>query len=344
ISGARRASRTLVEANLSRDLLAREDRLERILSEILDHSSENPRWSALDAPLSEREETLLAYECWASTELAVEGLHSAVSVLDTSGRLRSQFTDNLPPGIHRSSPAEAAGSATRTIRHDLYRLLTLQIRLLRGEGPLFAGGRLVGHLIVQISREPDNLPFFTRNDPLAATHSPAGRDPIYDEFLDGEPVVLLYSSTGEVDYSSALRPPALRGEFQRKLARQGSIWREVEVAGRPHLLYYFPAGAEIAAIGYPKPGSSAALSALVRFLLLALTLALAARACMVLVAHPRDVLFAAVPRMVGALQSSYSRRLLAALLLASMLPLIGLSAWLRAQVRERTRSGLESSA
>jgi signal transduction histidine kinase len=343
IAGAHRASRLLVEQDLSRELRGREERLERILSEVIAHAADHPRWSVLLEEPAGPAGSALAYDTWSQTELAVNGTKSAVAVLDTHGVLRSEFTENLPPGINDNLVTAPPWSSVLEIGPDDYRVLSLRIPLLRGEGPLYADGEVVGRLVVQLSSEPDNIPFLTRNDPLATTHSAGGWDPIYDEFLEGEPALLVYSPGGEVQHSSALRPPSLRTGILNKLSAAGEVWRRFEVDGRPHWLFYFRVGEEIAAIGYPAAGFRERFSALIRFTLLALIGGFVLRAAAALTSHPAESLRAVTVGWVATLRRSYSRRLLAALLIASMLPLIGLSAYLRAQVRERTRSGLEAS-
>ncbi|PYT07608.1 MAG: hypothetical protein DMF49_07700, partial [Acidobacteria bacterium] len=342
IAGGERASRLLVEQNLQRDEIRLENRRDAIIGELLKHAETDPRWSALSSPETHPAGPALAFDYWSRTELAVDGLKSALSVLDRTGHLRSEFTYNLPPGIYKSSPTDPPDSPRTTVREDAYSLLTLRIPLLRGETPLRNGQEIVGRLVVQLSREPDNLTFFMRNDPLVAALFPGGRDPIYDEYLGGEPVMVLYSLDGKVIHSSALRPPSIPTGLRERLGEDSALWGDVEIGGRAHSMYYFLAGKQVAAIGYPAGGWSERLSAFVRFAVLAIAGALALRAGLSLAVAPRASLRAATVGWLDSLRVSYSRRLLAALMLASMLPLLGLSAYIRAQVLNRTSARIET--
>ena len=342
IAGGERASARLIESNLAGEAAGLESRHHKILEETLERLGSAALVDESDSGAAGGEGPSLAFNCWAATRLAVDGLRSSVAVLDEVGRLRSEFTFNLPPGAYKSSPASPQPDSPPTIRPDEYRLLTLRIPLLRGEAPLRGEGRAVGRLVIQLSEEPDNVPFLTRNDPLVALLDAGGRDPIYDEFLGGDPLLVVYASDGEVLHSSAPRPPALGPGLRSKLSSSGTWWRRADVGGRSHWLYYFPTqNGQVAAIGYPAGGWGERISAFVRFVLLALAGFVLGRALLRLALSPRAALRAMTLGWIESVRRSYSTRLLVALLVASMLPLLGLSAYLRAQVRERTTAETE---
>jgi signal transduction histidine kinase/HAMP domain-containing protein len=327
--GSAASARALIERDLAPAVRSAPETQERLMRETLAQAAERTDWD-LGGDVS-----AYAFDAWRGSPLAPGGVRSAFVLLDEEGRRVSEFSSALPLGIDPAGD-EGDGEAGG-IRPVTFTLLTLRLPLLRGETLLRRDATPVGRLVVFLSRDRDNIPAFTRNDPLPAGLSPDGPDPVYDEFLGGEPVVALFTASGELISSTAGRPPALEPGWPGEIAASGPAWKAVEMAGRTHRFYLFPAGTETAAIGYSEPSAGWRLSGWTRLVVLALAGSL-------LLALPRSLRALLGGRWIAAIRESFARRLLVALLLASLLPLAAMSLALTSLAKRRSAAEVESRA
>ncbi len=320
----------LIEEHVVPEILAADTVREQALRGLLTSAGAHPT-SRLTDPDG-------AFQIWSTSPLARSGLRSAVAVLTPEGRVESVFMAGLPGGI---ASAFADRPPAATLLRESYRLLTLRIPLLTGETQWedAAGG---GRIAAMVSLEPDNLPSLSGSDPLLRRFAVRDTAPAFGEILGGEPVLVLFSPAGEVIYSSTTRPPALKSALQSKLATQMRVWKRVAVGGRDHSLLFFNTGQNTAAAGFPAASAAGTGSALVRFVVLALLGALALLAARRILAAPGGALHSGAS-LVDGLRSSFRRRLLAVLLVASILPLLAFSAILGSILKSRAEGAIEGA-
>lgn len=274
-----------------------------------------------------------AYLLWVESDLFLTGQISSLDLHDATGSVRSRFAFGLPP-LEETAPVLST-RARPTIREETFLVGVRRQRILHGEAGLIdPGGATVGMAVVHVLDEPENQPFLPWARPYldalgpgAATVDPG--DPPLPEYV-------LYDRTGAVLLSTLHRPPLASGALweaaaearaQRVIAGGVSYDGVAAVAGeRLHLLLT------------PDPGLLSELGAFVRLALLGLVLVAASSFGARLFRHR------GLAELIGAFRGSFQGKLLAAMLFASVVPLIGLSLFVIAAVQRRAEAGFADAA
>ncbi len=276
---------------------------------------------------------LTAYDAWRRSELFHSRLKSSIDIYAPDGTALARFGFDLPPleesvGWAPEESAFGAGLVEETFRlgiADERRLLHLAV-------PIHSGGRLLAVAVGHVLDEPDNLPFLPATQPyLAALGAGA---PAAAGALPGGPQYVLYDDLGAVVLTTLRRPPAaaeiLRGPPDRILALSVGEARfhgwPLREARRLHLLLA------------PRRLALERVATAIRLSLLGLGLLLA------LELGPRLARRRAAAEIVLLVRGSFQRKLVAALLLASVLPLIGLALFLRGFIERRAEQELGAAA
>jgi len=277
----------------------------------------------------------LAYELWVESELFFGGHRSSLDLYDAQGALVSHFGFDLPLLVEDEEPQDPPDDPVRIRENETFRpVAALRQRLLHGAvriGPGGEAGWVVGHVL----DEPTNLAFLPGSRTyLAALGAGA---PFSGTRAPDDVEYVLYDASGTVVLSTLLQPPAMTDVLVQALEHEGRIdvlagderWAGLALQDAENRLH---------ALVVPSPGLLARLAAATRLALVAAAL----------VAAREVVRGARGPSrwrgLLGSLRGSFYRKLLAALLVASTVPLFGLALVVQGYIDRRGRSALVDSA
>ena len=277
-----------------------------------------------------------AYELWVGGELFFGGYKSSLAFYDAAGELVSYFGFELPSLDEKVGTKEATPGLSHTWDEPFDSVASVRQGLLHAQMPVFLEGRLAGTVVGHVVDEPDNLPFLPDVRPYLAALGPAAAH-ASTGLPEGGPDYVVYDSAGTVLLSTLAQPPAMTDALVQSFENDDAVRLLAgmdRVAGfaaqdelhRLHLLLL------------PTPTALARSAAAVRLVLLGLAwLGLATLL-------PRLGGLAAVGSLARSVRGSFYRKLLVALLLASMIPLVGLALLLRGTIEQRGRESLEAAA
>ncbi len=274
-----------------------------------------------------------AYRLWVGGDLFHAGFASSLDLYDLSGALRSHFgfdlpqlPDEHPPRAEPVGPLEAKperfliGASRRWVQH--------------AEAPILSEGRAVGAVVGHVLEEPDNLPFLPWVAPYLLALGPGSSRLV--EAHPEVPAYVRYDRDGAVVVTTLHQPPALTADV-REAARTRRTLR-IEAGDERYLALPLAESEGVHLLLVPARSWLDRVGALARVLLLAaglLGLLGAAR----LAARP-----AGLAALAGIVKSSFYRKLLASLLLASVLPVLGLAVFLRFYIEQRGHAAQREGA
>jgi signal transduction histidine kinase len=263
---------------------------------------------------------------WSGGPLGLRGWLSSIDVIGGDGSTRARFAFGLPPleepritELDRSSPGPP-------VRAELISFGASEQRLLHSEAPILLGDSEVGRVVAHVLDEPDNLPFLPGVAPyLSALGSPSGP-------REG-PEYVLYSSDGRVLLSTLPQPPALTAAWTDP-DRASRVF-STSVGGNDFLALPIPGKERVHLLladsgGWLERAGGLARIALLEGLLLGLGV---------------SGYFLVRGLASWSRRGAFYRKILAAMLAASLLPLLGLASVLRGTIEvSAERSLRESSA
>jgi signal transduction histidine kinase len=277
-----------------------------------------------------------AYRLWATGDLFHQGFVSSLDLFDAAGARRSHFGFGLPVLLGRRETPTGASAGPPSIEVESIPVGASIERVLHAEAAVrgsdgVSPGIVVGHVL----DDPSNLSFLPSNAPYLQA---LGRGPFPSEHrLDENPEYVLYDAQGRVELSTLHQPPAPSPAL-RAAAREGRLVRidagdttfrvlpQVDEAARLHLLLVpSPTALDIAADG-------------VRLLLLGLAVV------GILAIGTTVVEGRGGHALLVAFRGSFYRKLLGAVLVASIVPLVGLAVVLRGTIERRGEVSLAESA
>jgi signal transduction histidine kinase/HAMP domain-containing protein len=292
--------------------------------------------SALARPEGE-DDPFLAYDLWTGSDLFHEGFASSLDLYDADGARRGHFGFAFP---QVGGERETAARATNPAAPPFVELETVpagasQLRVVHAEAAVAApGGGVAGRVVGHVLEEPGNLPFLPDNAPYlealggggASGSAPAAEAPDY----------VVYDEDGSVVLSTVHQPPAASPAL-RAAAAAG---RRLDITSGELRYHALPLmnGMQLHLLLMPAPTALGLLADAVRLLLAGL--AIVAAAALAGTVSGRGGL----PALLDVVRGSFYRRLLATVLAASILPLIGLSFFLRAYIDRRGEASLTDSA
>ena len=272
-----------------------------------------------------------AFALWIGSELFQQGFASSLDVVDAEGDRVSHFGFGLPElSLAREGIAHAPGPDGRP--QIVEESVATIGRVLHADAsvPGSPGMRIVGHVL----EDPANLPFLPGNAPYLRALGRGGTGT--SEALTDEPDYVLYADDGRVLLSTLHQPPAASRALREAGARQEAIgigsgglrYRALPLAegGRLHLLLT------------PARGTLDVLGDGVRLLLIAGAVVLVAGVLAGLVAPGGG------RRLLDLVRASFYRKLLASVVLASLVPLVGLAFVLRGAIERHGEAELSESA
>lgn len=330
-----RMRRELVENNLRPQVLSQEaDRLHSLSDSRRHLVSTSGLADLLRKTLARGRADALAYRLWNQTDLAFRQYHSSLEIYDSSGRLRGAFGVEMPPPVPEMEDPRANLQPAEGDR-VIFSTLSQAREAFLDRWPVYDGPALVGSLALYVSNDLDNLPTLTRADPawFPVTISPS--PDVIVEILGEDPILTVYDRGHRLIWSNHPETPSPPRDLWERVQPSMGLWQDVEsTSHRAHILY-FSDGTSVFGLGFHHQGWVDRLSQLLRLeMVLVLSALLVLGATFVSLAGIRASL-EALRHSLRNLGASYSRKLISAALLASLLPLLGLAIVLRTSLHHQ---------
>jgi signal transduction histidine kinase len=277
----------------------------------------------------------LAYRHWVGSELFHRRYKSSLDFYTAEGEPLDHFGFGMPP-LDEAIPSVGGGLEQAGVKEEWMDDMAAQPWLLHAEAPLVVGDEVVGYVVGHVLDEPDNLPFLPWSQTYLAALGP-GAPRAAAQAPGGGLQYVLYGALGEIDLTTLLQPPAETGELREAAARGGTL-RVAAGDERYMALALEEDGGRLHLLLLPQLTLAGRLGAIVRLSLLGLSV------LVVLALLTRAFRSGGLRGLVPLLRGSFYRKLLAALLLASIAPLVGLALFLRGYLEGRGDAALVSSA
>ena len=274
----------------------------------------------------------LAHAYWVDSELFQNGYRSSLELFREDGARISRFGFDIPP---YPEPEGAVELPPEQLTHYWEQESEFSPRLLVAEAPVLVEGNPSGRVVARVVDEPDNLPFLPGNQPYLSALGSGSPTPFSGPLAGGLDLVL-FDPDGTVDITTIDEPPAFSADLVEAAADDAALDLR---AGERH---YFGTALlhddRLHLLLVPRPARLARLVSVARIWLLGVFMLAATTALRAL--YRGDGLGGAW----RSIRSSFYRRLLAAMLVASIVPLLGLAALLSSYVQRRAESDLIRTA
>jgi len=275
-----------------------------------------------------------AFTLWIGSELFQQGFASSLDVVEPGGDRVSHFGFGLPELTGaREAISHAPGPDGRPqVVEESVSFGASAERVLHADAsvPASAGMRIVGHVL----EDPANLPFLPGNAPYLRALGRGGAGT--SEALTDEPDYVLYADDGRVLLSTLHQPPAASRMLRDAGARQEAT--EIGSGGLRYRALPLAEGGRLHVLLTPARGTLDVLGDGVRLLLIAGAFVLVAGALAGLAAPGGG------RRLVDLVRASFYRKLLASVIVATLVPLVGLAFLLRGAIERHGEAELSESA
>jgi len=286
-------------------------------------------------PVSSRPD-FMAYHFWSSGELFFSGYQSSLAFYSPDGELVSHFGFELPVLDETFDTEAGQPGVLSTWQEPFGGVASVRAKLIHAEMPIFEGDKLLGTVVGHVIDEPDNLPFLPTVRPYLAALGP-GAPYGSGDLPFGGPEYVLYDAPGTVLISTIDQPPAVSDALVQALDGDGSVDIMTGVGRFTGMATQDPYH-RLHLLLTPVPSLLQRLAASVRLLVFGVaTLAIVAALSALMRRR-------AAADLVRSVRGSFHAKLLAALLLASVVPLIGLALFMRGYIDQRGRESLETAA
>ena len=339
-----RLRQTFFEDDLAPRVLHQKERRRQILRESLAAAVE-PHFAAA-APVGEADEDeaggSAAFRLWSSLPLSDMGLASSLQIFHEGGRPVSRFAVNLAPMLEIPF-ATAAEAATGEIHEVPPRPgATVKKTVIFGAEWLRPARRPPLLLVLAVVDHYDNLPMLGAETPYLQLFRARGLQRTNPELLRSDPMVAVFGEDLTRLYESGGEIPPPLPRARAELAAGRMAWVNDDVGDTPARILYFQGAGVIYALAQPHSGRLALLADYLRIFLLNLALAGLVMGGLRLA---RRAARRAAPRRAP--ESTFYGRLVTAVLITSLLPLLALASFFtqfstREFERELTASGLSS--
>jgi len=283
------------------------------------------------------DDAFLAYDLWIGSDLFHEGFASSIDLYDASGERRGHFGFAFP---QVGGAREIEARATTPGRAPVLEFETVPagaslLQVVHAEAAVAgASGALAGRVVGHVLDDPSNLPFLPGSAPYleALGGGPSSLDTLTAETPD----YVLFDEDARVVSSTVRQPPAATPELRAAAAegrRVGLTLGDTRYQalplrdnGRLHLLLM------------PAPTLLDALGDTVRLFLAGLAVL---GLCALVTTLSGS---GGIEALKDVVRSSFYTKLLAVVLIASVVPLVSLSIFLRAYIDRRGEASLADSA
>jgi signal transduction histidine kinase len=306
-------------------VLEQSARRKQALSSAVAEAASSPRLVASPDP---------AFALWIATDLFQQGFASSLDLFDAQGLRVSHFGFGLPKltGPREATAHAPDASGRPAVVEESVSFGASIERVLHADAAAVrpGGGRIVGHVL----EDGANLPFLPGNAPYLRALGRGG-GAVTDGLTD-EPDYVVYSGDGRVLLTTLHQPPAATPALREQGRRQAAT--ELDAGGTRYRALPLADGDRLHLLLAPARGLLDVLGDGVRLLLVAGALVLAAGGLAAL----------AVPggpsRVLDLVRASFYRKLLAAVVAASLVPLVGIALVLRGAIERHGASELADSA
>jgi signal transduction histidine kinase len=307
------------------------------LKAAIGEAAASPRVAAALARTEGGDDAFLAYDLWSDGDLFHEGFASSLDLYDASGTRRGHFGFAFP------QVGGAREIATRLVpprRAPVIELETVpagasNLRVVHAEFPVTSPqgaflGRVVGHVL----EDPTNLPFLPGSAPYV--EALGGGPSRIDTPAAEAPDYVLFDQDGRVVLSTVRQPPAATSEL--RAAAAAGRRDDITAGDSPYHALPLADGGQLHLLMVPAPTILDVLGDAVRLLLLGLAVLTGSAIVAILSGS------GGFPAILDLVRGSFYSKLLAAVLVASVVPLVGLSIFLRAYIDRRGEASLADTA
>ncbi len=307
------------------------------LSAAIGEAAASPRVAAaLRLPPAD-DDAFLAYELWIHSDLFHEGFASSIDLYDADGDRRGHFGFAFPQvggarevEARTTTPGGAPALESETVPAGASQLQVVHAEAAVADRSGAFAGRVVGHVL----EDPSNLPFLPGSAPYleALGGGPSSLDTLAAETPD----YVLFDEDARVVVSTVRQPPAATpalGAAADKGERVGLTLGDTRYRALP-----LRDNARLHLLLMPAPTFVDALGDTVRLFLAALAV-LALGALVTTLSGSGGI-----EALKDVLRSSFYAKLLAVVLIASVVPLVSLSIFLRTYIDRRGEATLADSA
>jgi HAMP domain-containing protein len=307
------------------------------LTAAIGEAAASPRVAAALSHPSAAEDAFLAYDLWIGSDLFHEGFASSIDLYDADGARRGHFGFAFPP-VGGARETEARGnvpgrppvieSETVSAGASLLHVVHAEAAVAGSDGAF--AGRVVGHIL----EDPSNLPFLPGSAPYL--EALGGGPPSLDALGAETPDYVLFDEDARVVLTTVRQPPAATPALKAAAGSQRRV--DLTVGDTRYHALPLRDGGRLHLLLMPAPTLLDASGDVVRLLLLGL--AVLACGALVTTLSGRD----GAEALKDIVRSSFYVKLLAAVLVASVVPLVGLSIFLRTYIDRRGEANLNDSA
>jgi signal transduction histidine kinase/HAMP domain-containing protein len=307
------------------------------LKAAIGEAAASPRVAAALGRAESGDDAFLAYDLWTDSDLFHEGFASSIDLYDASGTRRGHFGFAFPQvggerevATRLAEPGRAPDIELETVPAgaSLLHVVHAEFPVVSPSGAFL--GRVVGHVL----EDPSNLPFLPGSAPYVEA---LGGGPSQNDTPAAEaPDYVLFDEDGRVVLSTVRQPPAATPDL--RAAAAGGRRADVTAGDTPYHALPLSDGGRLHLLMVPAPTILDVLGDVVRLLLLGLAV-LSGSALVAILSGSGGL-----PAILDLVRGSFYSKLLAAVLVASVVPLVGLSIFLRAYIDRRGEASLAESA
>ncbi len=265
----------------------------------------------------------LAFDLWKKTELFTLGIHSSLEIYNREGFLISRFSNNLP-SFDETIQAPESGPFEIKISEEEFSIGSASGKVLHGELPIIFGSIVAGTAVIHILNEPENIPFLTLGRSFSKFYEEPETNLLYSELIGAQPPFIIYNKDAKISFSNILNPPYLSKDIIQKY-KEDEEWQLVSVSGSPYKLYILGQGEKFYITGYMANSFFKDASLFVKFCLLSMIISTIILLLLRIIYRPSTLTPFNLKSFIYYIRMSYYRKLLIAIIIASLIPLLFLS-------------------
>ena len=307
------------------------------LSSAIGEAAAAPRVAAALSHPPADGDAYLAYDLWIDSDLFHEGFASSIDLYDADGERRGHFGFALPQlgGTREIEARETTPGRAPVLESESVPAGASLLQVVHAESAVAGrNGRFAGRVVGHVLEDPENLPFLPGSAPYleALGGSPQAADTLAAE----PPDYVLFDEDGRVAVTTVRQPPAATPALKAAAAARERV--RLTLGDTSYHALPLRDGGRLHLLLMPAPTLLDALGDAVRLLLLGLAVG-GVGALLTTLSGSEGVL-----ALQDFIRGSFYKKVLAVVLIASVVPLVSLSIFLRAYIDRRGEASLADSA